>query len=287
MISRHGGPGETGCKLRVRSVFISDTHLGCRYSQAEPLLNFLNEIEPDQLYLVGDIIDGWRLKSHWHWQGEYTRILSRLIRLGQTGTQVRYTPGNHDAFLREFLHDFGCVEIGDEFVHETADGRYFLVLHGDRFDNVEIRAQWLSVVGSHAYDWLMWADHQINRVRRWLSLERSCFSGWLKRRVKRAMAFVSHFEERLARHSREAECDGIICGHVHTPAVTHWPGLTYFNTGDWVEHRTALIEYDNGAMELVHLPGSPQEICRVPHRLPIAAEQDALQPDEIGDALLV
>jgi UDP-2,3-diacylglucosamine pyrophosphatase LpxH len=221
------------------------------------------------MYLVGDIIDGWRLAKRWHWRPAFSRVLGRLIALGQSGTQVRYTPGNHDAFLREFLHDFGFLEIADEFVHYTADERRLLVLHGDRFDTVEIRAQWLSVVGAAAYDTLMWTNCLVNRLR-WLAGYEPCqFSGWVKRRVKRAVRFVSHFEERLAQHGREMHCDGVVCGHVHTPQVASYEGLSYFNTGDWVENRTALVEWNDGSLELLHLPATGAEVCAVPVAMPL------------------
>lgn len=277
----HGGPAGAGLRRRVRSVFLSDTHLGCRYSQAESLLAFLNQIEPDYLYLVGDILDGWRLQRRWHWQPTYNRILTRLLALGQAGTQVRYTPGNHDAFLRDFLHDFGFLEIADEFIHYTADERRLLVLHGDRFDNVEIRAQWLSVVGAVAYDSLMWANCQVNRVRGWLGQESVQMAAYVKRRVKRAVTFVSHFEERLARHARESHCDGVVCGHVHTPTVAEQHGLVYFNTGDWVENRSALVEYRDGRLELVHLPASAGEMCAVPERAAVEFGQESAVGGEI------
>jgi UDP-2,3-diacylglucosamine pyrophosphatase LpxH len=286
MFIRHGGPEGTAAlrravrQRRVRSVFLSDTHLGCRYAQAESLLDFLLQIQPDYLYLVGDIIDGWRLAKSWHWRPAFTRVLGRLIALGQAGTQVRYAPGNHDAFLRDFLHDFGLLDIADEFVHYTADERRLLVLHGDRFDTVEIRAQWLSVVGAAAYDTLMWSNCQVNRLRRLAGYEPSHFSGWVKRRVKRAVRFVSHFEERLARHGREMHCDGVVCGHVHTPQVANYAGLAYFNTGDWVENRSALIEWNDGSLELVHLPGSGSEVCAVP-RPPRVMTQEQPRESEV------
>jgi UDP-2,3-diacylglucosamine pyrophosphatase LpxH len=269
-----------GKPRRVRSVFLSDTHLGCRYSQAEPLLAFLSQIEPEYLYLVGDIIDGWRLRRAWHWRPVYSRIVARLLELAQRGTQLRYTPGNHDDFLREFVSDYGFVEIADEFIHYTADEQRLLVLHGDRFDTIEIRAQWLSVLGAAAYDGLMWADHWINRVRRAMGLENCCLSGTIKRRVKGAVRFVSSFEERLARHGREMHCDAVICGHVHTPQVARYEGLAYFNTGDWVEHRTALIEWNDGSLELVHLPADASETCLIPRPVR-AAPQDWIVKDEV------
>src|SRR5262249_30604257 len=151
--------------------------------------------------------------------------------------------------LREFRHDFGFLEIADSFLHEAADGRNFLVLHGDRFDDVELRAQWLSVVGSFAYDALLWLNCLVNGARSLVRLGPWQFSSQIKQRVKQAVPFVRRFEEGLARHARDADCDGVICGHIHTPAATMNCGLLYFNTGDWVEHRTALVEYDDGHLE--------------------------------------
>src|SRR5262245_5153711 len=246
-----------------RSVFLSDMHLGCRYSQAEPLLALLNSIQPENLYLVGDIIDGWRLKQRWHWRLVYSRILKRLLELGKTGTQVRFTPGNHDAFLRDCAHDFGFLEIADTFLHETADGRQFLVLHGDRFDDVELRAQWLSYMGSFAYDSLIWLNGQVNGVRGMLRLEPKHFTTRIKQRVKQAVTFMSRFEQRLADVARNADCDGVICGHIHAPLMTHDHGLAYFNTGDWIEHRSVLVEHDDGTMELLHMPSSEDEIAQL------------------------
>lgn len=250
----------------VRSVFISDTHLGCKYSQADSLVAFLDEISPDYLYLVGDFIDGWRLRRSWHWQPAFSRVLRRLLDLAKAGVRIRYTPGNHDDFLRQFLHDFGFLEIADEFTHEAADGRRYLVLHGDRFDNVEIRAQWLSVVGAVGYDWLMWVDNLLNRGRRLLGQPPIFLSGYLKRRLKQAISFVSKYEQQLTREAFSQGCDGVICGHVHTPAISDHRVFSrvirYLNTGDWMEHRTALVEYWDGALELIHLPaaGEPMPV---------------------------
>jgi UDP-2,3-diacylglucosamine pyrophosphatase LpxH len=248
-------------RTRLRSVFVSDVHLGCRYSQAEPLLAFLQAIQPEYLYLVGDIIDGWRLARNWHWRPEFSRILARLLELGRSGTQLRFTPGNHDAFLREFADDFGFVEVADSFVHKAADGRQFLVLHGDRFDDIELQAQWLSYFGAWAYDALLWFNAQVNACRRVFRLEPRQYSTRIKQRVKQAVTFVSRFEQRLARAARDADCDGVVCGHVHTPASTHHDGLAYFNPGDWVEHRSALVERAGGHLELVHLPQCPWAIA--------------------------
>ncbi len=274
-------------RQKLRSVFLSDIHLGSRYSQAESLLDFLNAIQPEHLYLVGDIIDGWRLKHRWHWRPVFNQILPRLLELGRSGTQVRFTPGNHDAFFREFTHDFGFLEIADTFCHHTADGRRFLVLHGDRFDDVELRTPWLSYVGSWAYETLLWLDAHINQVRSLFGCEQHSFSADIKRRVKQAVMFVSRFEQRLRQAAFEAGCDGVICGHVHTPAVSLQQGLAYFNTGDWIEHRTALVEHDDGRMEIVHLPRRPFEAMQaaVPRSLS-AGESSHARSDRQRDLLL-
>lgn len=273
----------------LRSVFLSDFHLGSRYAQAESLLEYLRSIQPDSLYLVGDIIDGWRLKRRWHWRPVFSQILARLFELGQSGTRIRLTPGNHDAFLREFVRDFGFVEIAHDFVHRTADGRRFMVVHGDRFDDVEARAPWLSRIGAGAYESLLWIDASLNCVRTALGLERQAYGSAIKRRFKQAVTFVSQFERRLLQAAREAGCDGIICGHIHTPLVSHDSGLTYFNTGDWVEHRSALVEHGDGKLELVHFPcqvsrakqsNQPQatNAHALPERLPLNERGAMFQP---------
>ncbi|QDU25983.1 UDP-2,3-diacylglucosamine hydrolase [Anatilimnocola aggregata] len=267
-------------RRRVRSIFLSDLHLGCRYSRAGELLALLDRHEPEYLYLVGDIIDGWRLKRRWHWQPEYSQLLQRIIELASRGVQIRYTPGNHDAFLRPFVNDFGFVEIADEFIHETATGQRLLVLHGDQFDTVEIRAQWLSVLGSVAYDTLLFAASGISRMQKLLGYEPTDLTGNLKRRVKQAVRFVSNFEERLARHARETGCDGVVCGHVHTPTAMQLHEVRYFNTGDWVENRSALIEYTDASLEILHLPAATTDCCPVTYSPDSTADDSAWQPKE-------
>lgn len=235
----------------IRSIFVSDVHLGCRYAQAEAFLSFLMQHTPEYVYLVGDVIDGWELKRRWHWRSEYNQIFHRLLELAREGTQICYAPGNHDAFLRHFLQDFGLVDVADQFIHRAADDRRYLVLHGDQFDNVELRAPWLSVVGSVAYDVLLWAEWQINRLRRWCGWQRRSYSAPVKARVKGAMRFVSRFEDRLARHAHTEHCDGVICGHIHTPVITRHQGITYCNTGDWIENCSALVEHADGRMQIL------------------------------------
>lgn len=276
-------------RRRVRSIFLSDIHLGCKYSRAGELLALLDRHEPEYLYLVGDIIDGWRLKRRWHWAPEYSRLLQRIMELAASGTQICYAPGNHDAFLRPFASDFGFLTVADEFLHTTADGRQFLVLHGDQFDNVEIRAQWLSVLGSVAYDTLLFVASGISKVQKLLGIAPSDLAGFVKRRVKQAVRFVSNFEERLARHARESACDGVICGHVHTPTATQLNGVQYLNTGDWVENRSSLIEYSDGCLEILHLPADRADCCPVTFTLEPEPELSEREPEPrfVGEQLVV
>jgi UDP-2,3-diacylglucosamine pyrophosphatase LpxH len=249
---------------RIRSIFVSDVHLGTKYCHAEALAVFLQEHEPEYIYLVGDFIDGWSLKRAWHWRPAYNRILHRLLELAMMGSQIRYAPGNHDAFLRTFCQDFGFLEIADELVHHSADNRYYLVTHGDQFDNIELRAQWLSVLGSLGYDFLIWVNRIINRLRRCLRLEACAFTSAVKSKVKQAVKFISRFEERLAAYARKHKCDGVICGHIHTPTITTCDGITYCNTGDWVENCSALVEYENGQMEILQFSPSQLELAQAP-----------------------
>lgn len=238
----------------VRSLFVSDVHLGCKHSQAEEFLELLEQYEPQHLYIVGDFIDGWKLKRRWRWLPVYDQILRRLMTLRRSGTQIYYTPGNHDAFLRGFLANFGVVEIKDCFVHTAADGRRFLVTHGDQFDRVEQGMPWLSLVASYGYDVLLSTNRLVNRLRR-KKHDPYAFCGAIKRSVKRLVTHVSEFEDLLITNATQARCDGIICGHIHAPRIVEVGKLAYCNTGDWVENCSALVEYEEGDFELIRRDG--------------------------------
>ncbi|MEM6330076.1 MAG: UDP-2,3-diacylglucosamine diphosphatase [Planctomycetota bacterium] len=238
----------------VRSLFVSDVHLGCRHSQAAEFLELLQRYEPRHLYVVGDFIDGWKLRRRWRWPPVYDRVLQRLMALRRGGTRLYYTPGNHDAFLRGFLANFGVVEIQDRFVHTAADGRRFLVTHGDQFDRIENGAQWLSVIASYGYDVMLTANRLANRLRG-KKHDPYAFCGAIKRRVKRLVSHVSEFEGLLIENAGKQHCDGIICGHIHAPRIVQVGGLAYCNTGDWVENCSALVEYGDGALELLRRDG--------------------------------
>lgn len=236
----------------VRSIFVSDLHLGCRYAQIDPLLEFLKEHQPKFLYLVGDIVDGWRLKRRWYWPRTYNRFVKRIIKLVKKGTRVYYNPGNHDDFLRDFVDNIGGVEIVDEVIHHTADGRKLLVMHGDQFDTAVRNARWLSMLGDVGYDFLLVVNRHYNSVTRKLGFRYWSLSAAIKRQVKRATSFIGDFENIITRYAKSKGCVGVICGHIHTPIVAERNGIAYYNTGDWVESCTALVEYSDGRMELLH-----------------------------------
>ena len=237
-------------RIHVRTAFVSDTHLGSRYCQAERFLAFLNLHDMDELYLVGDIIDGWRLRRAWRWPKVYHQIMHRLLELHRNGTKLYYTPGNHDDFLRNYIQDFGFVEIADEFVHLAEDGRRFMVMHGDKFDAVEQQCKWLSVVGASLYEFLLWTNFSVNRMRKLVGLPEWHYCGNVKIKFKGVVNFISDFEEKIADHARARDCDAVICGHIHKPTVQRIEEITYCNTGDWVEHCTAILEHTDGSWEL-------------------------------------
>lgn len=247
-----GKSGVTKAPRQIRAIFVSDVHLGCMHSRADEFLEFLKSHEPKSLYLVGDLIDGWKLRKKWRWPQSYNAIFDRVEELSEKGTEIFYTPGNHDKFLRDFGKSFGYVTLSDEFVHITADGRRFLIIHGDQFDRFETGAQWLSVLGSFAYDILLTSNTLFNRLLNRNGQTKFAFSSAVKSRVKQLMRFISDYEQELASHARQKRCEGIICGHIHAPNILDIDGINYCNTGDWVEHCSALIEYTDGEMEIVY-----------------------------------
>lgn len=255
----------------IRSLFVSDIHLGCKHAQAAEFLELINRFEPENLYIVGDFIDGWKLKRKWRWLPVYDKIFQRLLTLKKSGTRLLYAPGNHDSFLRGFLENFGVIELKDRFIHEAGDGRRYVVTHGDQFDQIEQNAQWLSVVASYAYDVLLTANWLVNKIRG-KKHDPYAFCGLIKRRVKVLVKHVSEFETQLAQDAVDSGCDGIICGHIHAPRIEQVDHIHYLNTGDWVENCSALIEFEDGSFHLIRrdgtlidqLPARPQEAGNTP-----------------------
>jgi len=239
-------------KRRYRTVWISDIHLGTRGCNAEMLVDFLRSFECDTIFLVGDIIDGWRLRKGWYWPDAHNEVVRRLLKHAHHGTRVVFVIGNHDEMLREFAGwTSGGVELAEGTGHVTADGRRLLVTHGDRFDGVVLYARWLAILGDKAYDWLMRLNIVVNAVRRRLGRPYWSLSAYLKRRVKNAVQFVTSFEEAVSREALAGGFDGVVCGHIHCAEIRQIGTVTYYNDGDWVESCTALIEDDSGAMRLV------------------------------------
>ena len=237
----------------VRTLFISDLHLGTRGCQAGALLSFLKTVEADQIYLVGDIVDGWRLKQSWHWPQLHNDVVQKLLRRARKGNRVILVPGNHDEFLRDYVgSNFGGVEIMEEAIHTTANGRRILILHGDKFDTVVRNVKWLALLGDYAYDFAIWLNRYISRVRRLFGLPYWSFSAYAKQKVKRAVSFISAFEEAVVADAERHDVDAVLCGHIHQACIRTMRNIEYINTGDWVESCTAVLEHMDGRLELVH-----------------------------------
>jgi UDP-2,3-diacylglucosamine pyrophosphatase LpxH len=236
-----------------RAIFISDVHLGTRTAQVDALLDFLKQTEADVIYLVGDIIDGWRLKKSWYWPQSHNDLVQKLLRKARKGTRIVYVPGNHDEFLRDFQESHvGGIEITDRIIHEGFAGDRYLVIHGDQFDAVVMHAKWLAFVGDWAYEAALVLNNSINLLRRRLGLTYWSFSAWAKHKVKKAVNFISAFEDTLAGEARRQSADGVICGHIHHAAIRDIGGIRYMNCGDWVESATALVERQDGVFEIIH-----------------------------------
>ena len=237
--------------LRVRTVWISDLHLGTPGCQADALLAFLKHVECETLYLVGDIIDGWQLKRTWYWPQAHNDVVQKLLRKARKGTRVIFVPGNHDEFARKYVrHNFGGVEVADEWIHETADGRRLWVVHGDLFDGVIQCAKWLAHVGDTMYGFTLRLNRHLNSLRVRLGLPYWSLSKYLKLKVKRAVSYVGDFEVAVAREARKRGLQGVVCGHIHHAELREIDGVLYANDGDWVESLTALIEHADGRLEI-------------------------------------
>ncbi len=239
---------------RNRTIWLSDIHLGTPGCKAEFLLEFLKNNECETLYLVGDIIDGWKLKSSWYWPQEHTNVLRNVLTKAKRGTKVLYVTGNHDEFLRKFVDyrlEIGNIHLVNEAVHETADGRRLLVLHGDFFDMITRYHKWVALAGDLAYETLMKSNYWFNRARSLLGMRYWSMSAYAKDKVKNAVNIVSNFEEAVAHECKRRGLDGVICGHIHHAEIRDIDGVTYHNCGDWVESCTALTEDFNGKLSIV------------------------------------
>jgi len=244
-------------RRRYRTVWISDVHLGTRGCNAQMLIDFLDHVDSDTMYLVGDIIDGWRLKKKFYWPAAHNDIVWRILKRAKRGTRIVYIPGNHDEMFRQFSGlNFGGVEIRRAAFHETADGKRLMVLHGDEFDTIMLAHRWLAFVGDTLYHLLMSMNIGVNWVRQRFGLSYWSLSKMAKHKVKNAVEFIGKYEEVVARAAGERGVDGVVCGHIHTAEFRmfehHGRPVEYWNDGDWVEGCTALVEHFDGRMEVLH-----------------------------------
>jgi UDP-2,3-diacylglucosamine pyrophosphatase LpxH len=254
-------------KKSYRSIFISDVHLGSKDCKADELIDFLKNHTCQTLYLVGDIIDGWKMQQNrLRWKQSHTDVLRKILKFSKNGTRVVYIAGNHDEFLRPFIHyanSFGMMEIHNQVEHIGVDGRRFLVVHGDLFDGITRLAPWLSFLGDKAYDTVLSLNSKFNWIRHRLGFGYWSLSKFLKRKVKKAVDFIFHFEYNLAAYCKKRGFDGVICGHIHHPEIKIIDGITYMNDGDWVESLTALVENYDGQWEIIHWPIKAKKVDKI------------------------
>ena len=266
----------TESRQRVRTVFLSDIHLGTRACQSNRLLQFLRDYEFDTLYLVGDIIDFWALKRGIYWPPEHNTVIQKILRAARHGARVIYIPGNHDEALRRFTeHAFGSIYIERQVVHVAADGKRYLVIHGDEYDQITTYARWLSVLGDLSYTMLL----HLNRVLSWTRRRFRIAGHWsladyAKRNVQGAASFISGYEGEIAHHVRSRGFDGVICGHIHTPVIRELEGIQYLNCGDWVDSCTAVVEHMDGQMQLVRQTVAPEQVS-----IPLEFDEQSPQPN--------
>jgi UDP-2,3-diacylglucosamine pyrophosphatase LpxH len=262
----------------MRTVFISDVHLGFRGCQAEYLLDFLNHLDCEQLVLVGDIVDLWSMKKSLYWPVSHHEVLRRILKLARNGMKVVYVPGNHDEALRELCGaELAGIDIRRDFIHEAADGKRYLVLHGDDFDGAVKFSGLLKDVGEWFYDVMLWLGRGVQAVRRRFGFGHWSLATWVKQRIPDARLYIERFEHAAAHAALKHGLDGVICGHIHRPGIREVDGVSYCNDGDWVEHCSALVEDRNGRLAILHwadLAARGPAVVSVPEPEPLAARLD-------------
>jgi len=264
---------DTAEKPRVRSIFLSDIHLGTRACQAGRLLSFLRQYDSERLYLVGDIIDFWAMSRGIYWSRQQNTFIQKVLKRARHGTQVIFVPGNHDEALREYVGtSFGDIQLVQEHVHVAADGKRYAVLHGDEFDQVTRHHRWVAILGDVSYNLLVRLNTWLSLVRRTLGISGYwSLAGYAKRKVKGAVSFIYDFEDSVMRAVRDRGLDGVICGHIHSAELRDIDGLTYMNCGDWVDSCTAIVEHHDGRMELINWIGEAADAEEDPSELALEA----------------
>ena len=242
-------------KNKYRAIWISDLHLGTRGCKSDYLNSFLKHNSSEYLYLVGDIIDGWRLRSKWYWPQEHNNVIRKVLNKSKKGTEVIYITGNHDEFIRPYVTfglNFGNVKILNSTVHESLDGRKLWVVHGDAFDGVTRYHKWVAILGDHAYNLLLWSNRHLNYFRAKFGLGYWSLSKYLKQKAKEAVNFIYKFEEAISFETKKRGYDGVICGHIHHPEIKKINDVMYYNDGDFVESCSALVENYDGTFEIIY-----------------------------------
>lgn len=249
--------------LKFRSIFLSDIHLGTRHCQADLLLDFLGAHDAEQIFLIGDIIDGWRLERKWYWPDSHENVVEDIIDKSRLGVKIFYIPGNHDEFARDFDGQvIENVEVLDETIHVTADGRRYLVIHGDQFDVVLQKAKWLAYLGDWFYEMCLTSNTWLNQVRKRMGLEYWSLGAFAKRHVKSFVNIIGQYEDVVAEAVQQRGVHGVICGHIHHAMSRDMNGIHYVNTGDWVESCTAVVEHFDGTLEVIYWTVSERKHAR-------------------------
>jgi UDP-2,3-diacylglucosamine pyrophosphatase LpxH len=261
---------------RCRALFISDLHLGTKACQAEAFIDFLRCHDAPRIYLIGDIVDFWRIKRGIYWPQAHNDVLQKLLRKVRKGTEIVFIPGNHDEAMRDYCGSkFGGIAFERNAVHVGADGRRYLIIHGDEFDVVVRYAKWLALFGDWSYMMALWANTHFNAVRRFFGMPYWSLSAYLKHKVKRAVNYIGEFEGALAAEARRHGAQGVICGHIHHAALHDFFGVRYVNTGDWVESCTGVVEHYDGALEVIRWA----DRADAPERVPAAEPEPAALAD--------
>jgi UDP-2,3-diacylglucosamine pyrophosphatase LpxH len=262
----------TGPRLAFRTVFISDIHLGFRGCQADYLLDFLDRVDAEQLVLVGDVVDLWSLRRSVYWPVAHHDVLKKVLKLARSGTRVIYVPGNHDEGFRELCgSEVAGIDIRRDFIHEAADGKRYLVLHGDDFDGAVKFSGLLKNLGEWLYDVFLALGRGVQAIRRRFGFGHWSLATWIKHKIPDARLYIERFEHAAAHAARKHGLDGVICGHIHQPAVREVDGIRYCNDGDWVEHCSALTEDRNGRLSLLFWPDLADARTEEPVPAPAAA----------------
>ena len=241
--------------MKYRSIFVSDIHLGTKFAQAEAFLDFMKSTQSENLYMVGDIIDGWALKRKFRWKQAHSDVVQKVLRKARKGTNVYLITGNHDEFLRPFLPLMlgDNMEVDNAFEYVSVDGKKYYITHGDIFDSITLTKRWLAVLGDYGYEVLLNLNHILHFFRQKLGIKRYwSLSKYVKDNVKKSVSFITDFEQILAQHARHKGYDGIICGHIHKAEMKKIEGIEYKNSGDWVESCTALVETLDGEWKIIH-----------------------------------